>query len=131
MIELLRDAETDAQVERANEQNIHAFNGRNLIHAFYGCASFDLYDREQLRVCRLEVVIESGSKRAGAIHRCHTAYTGRRKAHRRRGFSRLLRGLDVRNHDAVGAEVQYALEEHRIVPCDTHERGRRRALERL
>ena len=127
MVELLRDAQAEAQVVGADEQHVGAVDRRDLARGGDPLGRLDLEDGEQPVVGAGAICGEVGAEARGADRRGDAADPRRRVAHGRNRRGRLLRRLHVRHHDAVGPRVQRALEARRLVPGDPHHRRNGRA----
>mmetsp|Transcript_58700 Transcript_58700/g.179027 ORF Transcript_58700/g.179027 Transcript_58700/m.179027 type:complete len:207 (-) Transcript_58700:248-868(-) len=125
-------AQGRGKVARADEERIHAVHGGDLLDVGDGLGRLDLHDVADL-VRRLPVVVRV--LRAVVVHARQThdaphaavAWIPRR-CHR---LPRLLRAVHPREDDALRAEVEHALRDHRLVPGHAHHGLRAAALRNL
>ena len=105
MVEIAEHAHGMRQVGRADEQHVHAVNGRNGFHGLNRGWRLDLDDGDQRRRPR-HIGTEVGAVSAGAVRKRHAAHARRRIAHGGDGSLRFGRRLDAWEHDSVGAEIE-------------------------
>ncbi len=106
--------ERGREVRRPDEEGVDAVDRRDVGGVVDGLARFYLDDKREVAVALPDVVLE-GAAVVGGAGGGDATNAGRRIPGRIDGGAGLLSGVDHRHEQAVGADIEQALDAHRVV----------------
>lgn|GEM_PF-4609998 len=109
-----------AQIERADEQDIHPRHGGDGCGVFHGFAGFDLRHAEQGTHGVFPIFSKKGSEARAPSPGRKPAFAKWSILHESHGLPRLFRILNIREHNAPGPQIQRPFGKDTIPPCDAH-----------
>ena len=115
--------ESRGKVPRADEDAVDAFDVGDRLEIVEREARLDLHEHAKLFFVPLEVLLHAAETRC-ARRRRESAHALRRIACGRDRLLRFLLGLHVGNEQRLRADVEEALDHHRVVPRRPHDRVR-------
>jgi hypothetical protein len=113
--------EVSRQVAGADEQGIHAFDGRDCFDFFEGSFAFQLHHNAGVKVC-VRMISLNPTVIIGAWANGDSPYAKRRIASSGDRFACLFGVLYEGNQKRAGANIERALDDHRVVPGHSEDR---------
>ena len=113
-------AKTGGQILRADKDRIDALDGDNFIDIFDTGTAFNLHHDRDAVVDLLQVILDR-AELAAAMHQRDTPHALRRVACGGDGTFGVRLAFDVRDDEVVEADVEQALDQHRVIPLRAHD----------